>query len=61
MASIVKRGKSSAEQLSELFAHLFAMTMLRLPELKQYDSYPPLSEETISVFAAYFLNVLAGL
>ncbi len=51
----------STEELSELFAHLFAMTMLRQPELKQYDSYPPLLEETQAVFTAYFQTLLAGL
>lgn len=53
--------KSTPEELSELFAHLFAMTILRQPELKQYDSYPPLPEETLSVFATYFQTVLSGL
>lgn len=53
--------ESSAEEVSELFAHLFAMTMLQQPELKQYDSYPPLPEETLSVFATYFKALLAGL
>lgn len=51
----------STEELSELFAHLFAMTMLRQPELKQYDSYPPLPEETQAVFTAYFQTLLARL
>ncbi len=55
------QAESSTEQLSELFAHLFAMTMLRQPELKQYDSYPPLPEKTQAVFAAYFQTLLAGL
>lgn len=53
--------ESTTEELSELFAHLFAMTMLQLPDLKQYDSYPPLPEETVSVFAAYFKTLLAAL
>ena len=52
---------ASVEQLSELFAYLFAMTMLRQPELKQYDSYLPLPEETQAVFAAYFQTVLSRL
>lgn len=52
---------STTEELSELFAHLFAMTMLQLPDLKQYDSYPPLPEKTASVFAAYFKALLAEL
>ncbi|WP_066453823.1 hypothetical protein [Anaerotruncus rubiinfantis] len=51
----------STEELSELFAHLFAMTMLRHPELKQYDSYPPLPEDTQAVFTAYFQTLLARL
>ena len=53
--------ENSIEQLSELFAHLFAMTMLRHSELKQYDSYSPLPEDIQAVFTAYFLNLLAGL
>lgn len=53
--------ESTTEELSELFAHLFAMTMLQLPDLKQYDSYPPLPDETVSVFAAYFKTLLAAL
>lgn len=48
----------STEELSELFAHLFAMTMLRHPELKQYDSYPPLPEETQIIFTNYFQTLL---
>lgn len=55
------QAESSAEELSELFAHLFAMTMLQQPELKQYDSYPPLPEKTLSVFVTYFKALLAGL
>ena len=51
----------STEELSELFAHLFAMTMLRQPELKQYDSYPPIPEATQAVFISYFQTLLAGL
>lgn len=53
--------ESSIDQLSELFAHLFAMTILRQPELKQYDSYPPPLEKAQSVFATYFQTLLAGL
>ena len=51
----------STEELSELFAHLFAMTILRQPELKQYDSYPSLPEETQAVFTFYFQTLLARL
>ena len=45
-------------ELCELFAHLFAMTMLRQSTLKQYDSYPTLPEETQSVFFSYFESLL---